>query len=399
MSWEQSTLYDFVKFADSMPSIGAFRVNEECFIRKEHGCGKVQGASKSCFIACPTDDELEPILELMSEKLTKVGIEPIVAVKERAYGQDIFCTKICGKIIEARFCIVILDDTITNKYKIPNPNVYYEYGLMTSLGKHIIPLQKEGLELAFNIQSYDTIKYNSKNIGRELDRAIKDAIKITDSKAVEVVEKDGITITEKAILRRMEMADFEAKDSQWFLNDVIDDTKFKGFSHKERGFYLYLGKIDREEDQRDYLEDLSAILYRTERKARELAENVARITEQTKLLQEDEGPLREKIEKQRLESRSLVSMDDRRLLEKIGSGIDRAEKAIEAAERKLASMHKIYIGFIVNPTIQIEAFIQTANSAIETYDRYELVYSQENTIAFGETTVSLMGFDFGGIQP
>ena len=81
----------------------------------------------------------------MSEKLAKVGVEPIIAVKERAYGQDIFCTKICGKIIESRFCIVILDDTIEAEKNIPNPNVYYEYGLMTSLRKHIIPLQKEDL--------------------------------------------------------------------------------------------------------------------------------------------------------------------------------------------------------------------------------------------------------------
>jgi hypothetical protein len=122
-----------------------------------HNCGKIFGASKSCFIACPTDEELEPILELMSEKLTKMGVEPVIAVKERAYGQDIFCTKICGKIIESRFCAVFLDDTIINKQNIPNPNVYYEYGLMTSLRKHIIPLQKDSLKLAFNIQSYDTI--------------------------------------------------------------------------------------------------------------------------------------------------------------------------------------------------------------------------------------------------
>ena len=121
-------------------------------------------------------------MELFSEKLAKVGIETIIAVKERAYGQDIFCTKICGKIIESKFCVTILDDSIVGGKNIPNPNVYYEYGLMTSLGKHIIPLQKEDLKLAFNIQSYDTIKYNFRNIGTELDRAIKDAIRITESR-------------------------------------------------------------------------------------------------------------------------------------------------------------------------------------------------------------------------
>ena len=215
---------------DSLP------FNEQCFIRKGHRCGKLFGASKSCFIACPTDDDLEPILELMSEKLSKVGVEPIIAVKERAYGQDIFCTKICGKIIESRFCIVILDDTIDEEKHIPNPNVYYEYGLMTSLRKHIVPLQKEDLVLAFNIQSYDTIKYTPKNLASELDRAIKDAIRITEAK-----EKDEkrTSVPEKTVLRKLELAGFDLRNDDWVLSDAIEDTHFKGFGQYDKGFYLY----------------------------------------------------------------------------------------------------------------------------------------------------------------
>ena len=140
MSWVQSD-YPFESHESGINAIGSFSMNERCFIRKQHACGKMHGASKSCFIACPTDDDLEPILGLMSEKLKKWGIDPIIAVKDRAYGQDIFCIKICGKIIESKFCIVILDDSIKDGISIPNPNVYYEYGLMTSLQKHIIPLQ------------------------------------------------------------------------------------------------------------------------------------------------------------------------------------------------------------------------------------------------------------------
>ena len=235
--------YLFSRFGSlqSRPSLESFKINEQCFIRKEHKCGKIHGASKSCFIACPTDDDLEPILELMSEKLSKNGIEPIIAVKERAYGQDIFCTKICGKIIESRFCVVILDDTITKKTNIPNPNVYYEYGLMTSLRKQIIPLQKDGLDLAFNIQSYDTVKYSPRNISAELDRAIKDAIRITDSKEKE--DKNNM-ISDKSILRKFEMAGLQARQEGWFLNEVIEDTNFKGFGQYEERFYVYLARIN-----------------------------------------------------------------------------------------------------------------------------------------------------------
>jgi len=144
----QSSLYNLDESKSKQ-----LKINEQCFIRKDHKCGKMFGASKSCFIACPSENGIEITLELISEKLTKAGIEAIIAVKERAYGQDIFCTKICGKIIESRFCLVILDDSIIEKRNIPNPNVYYEYGLMTALQKHIIPLQKDNLKLAFNLLS------------------------------------------------------------------------------------------------------------------------------------------------------------------------------------------------------------------------------------------------------
>ncbi len=241
MTWQID--YRIPSFWGMEPRVNrdALGSNDQCFIRKDHKCGKLFGASKSCFIACPTNDDLEPILELMSEKLAKVGVEPIIAVKERAYGQDIFCTKICGKIIETRFCIVILDDSVKEGTNIPNPNVYYEYGLMTSLRKHIIPLQKEDLELAFNIQSYDTIKYTARNIATELDRAIKDAIRITEAKPT---DDRTISLPEKTLFRKLELAGLELRNHEWILADAIDDTNFKGFGQYKNGFYVYLGKID-----------------------------------------------------------------------------------------------------------------------------------------------------------
>ena len=88
MSWQNLDLTESPKGA-----FGPFPINERCFIRKEHECGKMFGPSKSCFIACPTDDDLEAILGLMSEKLSKVGIEPIVAVKERASAKTYFAPR------------------------------------------------------------------------------------------------------------------------------------------------------------------------------------------------------------------------------------------------------------------------------------------------------------------
>ena len=87
MTWQIDYRSPYFFGTEPRSSIEALPSIEQCFIRKDHKCGKLLGASKSCFIACPTDDDLEPILGLMSEKLSKVGIEPIIAVKERAMGR------------------------------------------------------------------------------------------------------------------------------------------------------------------------------------------------------------------------------------------------------------------------------------------------------------------------
>lgn len=363
MAWKLDNPFFPFHGIETRLSIDSLPKNEQCFIRKDHKCGKLFAASKSCFIASPTEDDLATILELMSEKLMKVGIEPIVAVKERAYGQDIFCTKICGKIIESRFCIVILDDTIDNGTNIPNPNVYYEYGLMTSLRKHIVPLQKEGLELAFNIQSYDTIKYTSKNIGSELNRAIKDAIRITKAK-----DKDDTraTLSKKTLLRKLELAGLQLKDREWFLNDVIEDTNFNGFVQYNSRFCLYLGKVDDTPELQDYLDDLEVVLYRTEQTARHVK----------RMLSYQKAKLEEP-------SDSFLSSAFETLA--LGSSVP----TIEDLENRLSMMSKVFIGFIVNPQIDASDFLSKAEELIHQHDRYKLSLSSADSISFDDITISL----------
>lgn len=361
-------------------TIGPYPVNEQCFIRKQHKCGKMYSASKSCFIACPTDDNLEPILELMSEKLSKVGIEPIIAVKERAYGQDIFCTKICGKIIESRFCVVILDDSIKNEIGIPNPNVYYEYGLMTSLRKHIIPLQRENLELAFNIQSYDTIKYSPRNVATELDRAIRDAIKLTEAKEP---EKTIEFITDRSILRRMELAGFEVKDKNWFLAEVIEDTAFKGFGQHKNGFYAYVGKIDSNEDIQTYIDDLNVAIYRTEKKAKNMHDEIDTYKKQT-----EKRTAQPQLNERVWTAKSTISIYGQEGLFSPISPKAMGEKIAELKNR-LKLMSTIYLAFVVTLEQELTDFIKTATEMIEGYPRYKITFSNDNKLQFDDTVVNL----------
>lgn len=372
MAWKYNN-NDKMGFKEYNSHIDSFKINERCFIRKEHKCGKIFGASKSCFIACPNEDNIELILKLMSKKLSKAKIEPIIAVKERAYGQDIFCTKICGKIIESQFCIVILDDSVKEGKNIPNPNVYYEYGLMTALRKHIIPLQNEDLELAFNIQSYDTIKYKQSNIEAELDRAIKDAIKITESKKIE--EKGPIP--EKTILRNLELNDFELleydKLSDWILSDAIDDTGFKVFKQHIKDFYLYLGKIDMEEDIENYLGDLNVILYRTEKIIKDFENKLKKINEDNKTYY------------------SLLNYEynSEHENEKYRNKISELDDMYDLIEEKLWSTRDLDVGFIINPYVDIQQFKEKAKIIVKEYKGHDLIFSDGNEIEIRNEVISL----------
>ena len=148
-------------------------VNKRCVVR-DRPCGRYFGGANTCFVACPSSEDVALEIEILRAVLQEEEVEAYIAVEHFESAMDIFCTKICTKIIEARFCIVLLSGS-TNEEGIvaPNPNVYYEYGLMTAWQKSIIPMQRDGQKLAFNIQSLDTIKYSSGNFKTKVHHAIR----------------------------------------------------------------------------------------------------------------------------------------------------------------------------------------------------------------------------------
>ena len=150
------------------------KVNERCLVRHQD-CRRILGGSRICFVACPNSEEVALELEIIRQRLRDVNIEPYIATDQRDYQKDIFCEKICTKIIESHFCIVILNDVKDVKDKVvkPNANVYYEYGLMTAFRKKIIPVQLHNHDLAFNIQSLDTLKYTPVDFSDKIEEAIK----------------------------------------------------------------------------------------------------------------------------------------------------------------------------------------------------------------------------------
>jgi hypothetical protein len=95
-------------------------------------------------------------------------------------GSYAFCTKICSKIIISQICVIFLNAEYESNIETPNANVYMEYGLMLGHNKYIIPFQREGDKLPFNVSGLDTIKYNQSNFKEKAEHAIISAIEQTE---------------------------------------------------------------------------------------------------------------------------------------------------------------------------------------------------------------------------
>lgn len=131
----------------------------------------------TAFIACPGAESVALELEIIKIVLDRFNLKPYIAIDNYDPARDVFCEKICTKIIESRLCVVLLTDPLLpGGHTSPNPNVYYEYGLMTAFAKPIIPLQRKDHVLAFNVRSFDTIKYTNYDLKPTFERVVAETI-------------------------------------------------------------------------------------------------------------------------------------------------------------------------------------------------------------------------------
>lgn len=150
------------------------RKNELCVVNLP-SCGYVFSSSPSCFIAYGfSRSALE--MEILRSLLKERRIEAYEAGGALAPGQQVFCLKICSKIIQSQFCIVLLNNETKGRVQKPNANVHMEYGLMLGFNKFILPFQHEDYRLEFNVAGLDTIKYDDKSFNAKATAAIDQAI-------------------------------------------------------------------------------------------------------------------------------------------------------------------------------------------------------------------------------
>ncbi len=155
-----------------------FIINKDCIIGLP-SCGNGFASSRSCFLARPADEEFQFVEDILRQVLKDRNYALDVALQSLDPGNFAFCTKICSRIIQAHFCVVLLDQSAHREnpdVRISNPNVHLEYGMMLSFRKHVIPMQRENEELPFNIYPLDTMKYSPGNFKEKTERAVDDAI-------------------------------------------------------------------------------------------------------------------------------------------------------------------------------------------------------------------------------
>jgi len=141
-------------------------------------------AEAICFLAAPCAPEAQANIDILVGTLEDIGVNCVVAERRQKFSQDIFCQKICRPIIESRFCILLLQECAPalGAPQAPNPNVYYEYGLMCSLRKLAVAFTPTGQHIPFNVSHLDLVQYDPPPLPVVAADALQSAVAITASR-------------------------------------------------------------------------------------------------------------------------------------------------------------------------------------------------------------------------
>lgn len=166
------------------------RRNELCVVGLPR-CDFVFSSTRTCFIAYGFEESaLE--MTILRTLLAQRGIQAVEAGGMLAPGQNAFCAKICSKMITAQFCAVLLNHDVRNEKEVPNANVNMEYGLMLGFNKYVIPFQREGQQLPFNVAGLDTVKYTNLTFEGKAAKAIDVAVAATSQETTPAFSPDQI---------------------------------------------------------------------------------------------------------------------------------------------------------------------------------------------------------------
>lgn len=107
-------------------------------------------------------------------------IDDIIIETAKSDGNQHISQEILKAIADSRMVIADLSEH--------NPNVYYEMGYAIGKGKKVLPIAKEGTELAFDVKDLNTIFYEDKDTDlKEKLGEILSAIRKNDKKSPNLI--------------------------------------------------------------------------------------------------------------------------------------------------------------------------------------------------------------------
>lgn len=218
------------------------RINQNCYIALP-SCNYVFESAKMCFIACPSDEKYTLYQSMIKKILQENVYECHIAVRTSNPGKNVFCSKICSKIIQSQFCIVFLDPSFDSKNKpFPNPNVYFEYGMMLTQNKYIIPFQHTDHSLPFNVYNLDTIKYTDKDFEALAREEIAKAIEKFSLKETDQITVLNRTITQYYLINGYGLTNVDTNTDNRFVYEVGYSFGFSLFNtYSVKGLYKFVG--------------------------------------------------------------------------------------------------------------------------------------------------------------
>lgn len=147
-------------------------IRSPCLISDVRTC-HASSSKDIVFIIGSGSSEFKEDITAIVEILDGFGLRGYFALlSEEEKGLDAFCDKICSKIRESQFCVVMLNDPVAQRpiegtgdkfesIRAPSANVYYEFGIAVALEKPVIPVIRSGFRLPFDVQHLDAITYDN----------------------------------------------------------------------------------------------------------------------------------------------------------------------------------------------------------------------------------------------
>lgn len=214
-----------------------------CFISNTKIC-QASNPKNSVFIISSSSKEFKEDISTIKEVLKGFNLKGYFAnLSKKEIGTDVFCNKICLKIRESRFCVVLLNNpvlkgqdrhtrNISELIRTPSANVYFEFGMAMALEKPVIPIIRKGLDLPFDVQNLDTIIYSDLP---NLTKQLKDAVLPCLLKKSKIVRTKNSKLVEKIYEPLSSILDKHVKELETFsyisvneINDILEkETYYK----------------------------------------------------------------------------------------------------------------------------------------------------------------------------